>query len=552
MRRVLEDYLPLTQTELMAKLRAHYRDRAASCVPKEYLLVAGDAPTLLVAHLDTVHAEPVREICRSEDGNLLMSPQGIGGDDRCGVYALCEIDGRAPKKPWLLFTCDEETGGSGALAFADDWFFRLEKGRPNWKFLVEIDRKGRGEAVFYDCRNAAFEAYVTGKGFRKQYGSFSDISILGPGLGVAAVNVSAGYYNAHTQHEYINRAHLEETIEKVLEMVADAAGENAPYYEYEEDCAEDGVLTLMTNTSSGGRDQNLETRIAAWLREQWGVEEEGGCFYTELFADYRDEMDKSELQAIADSDDPREAFWDWLDNAYNEAVDQAWFDLASQCSDDLGIEHETAWEFLTEMVEVRLPEQHFLDQEIRVDILVDTGDANYDFICNNIAPAWGGCDPDEAYAEASIFWLAGQQGYCKDYVIAALKGEETRSAFLESLVREVENEASSINVLTFLCTMTLGQWIEVREIWMQAKHRGALRIEKDAVCGLFDPWSGAGSTLDLELERDVVLPIELAHEITPDVCLYRYGVDEVYGLVGKAWGAEVEYAGEEFQGNTES
>ena len=295
-------------------------------------------------------------------------------------------------------------------------------------------------------------------------------------------------------------------------------------------------------------DQELETRIAAWLREQWGVEEENGCFYTELFADYRDALDKGGLQAIADSDDPREAFYDWLNDAYEDEVDQAWFNLASKCADDLEIEHETAWEFLTEMVEVRLPEQHFLDQEIHVDILVDTGDANYDFICNNIAPAWGGCDPDAAPAEASIFWLAGQQGYCMERVTAALKGEETRSAFLESLVREVENEASSINVLTFLCTMTLKQWIEVRE----AGRRGALRIEKDAVCGLFDPWSGAGSTLDLELEHDVVLPIELVHEITPDVCLYRYGVDEVYGLVGRAWGAEVEYAGEEFQGNTES
>ena len=295
-------------------------------------------------------------------------------------------------------------------------------------------------------------------------------------------------------------------------------------------------------------DQELETRIAAWLREQWGVEEENGCFYTELFADYRDELDKRDLQAIADSDDPREAFWDWLNDAYEDEVNHAWLNLASECAEDLEIEHETAWEFLTEMVEVRLPEQHFLDQEIHVDILVDTGDANYDFICNNIAPAWGGCDPDEAHAEASIFWLAEQQGYCKDYVIAALKGEETRSAFLESLVREVENEASSINVLTFLCTMTLKQWIEV----LEAGRRGALRIEKDAVCGLFDPWSGAGSTIDLELEHDVVLPIELVHEITPDVCLYRYWVDEVYGLVGQAWGAEVEYAGEEFQGNTES
>ena len=72
-------------------------------------------------------------------------------------------------------------------------------------------------------------------------------------------------------------------------------------------------------------DQELETRIAAWLREQWDVEEEGGCFYTELFADYRDELDKRDLQAIADSDDPREAFYDWLNDAYEDEVDQAWF-----------------------------------------------------------------------------------------------------------------------------------------------------------------------------------------------------------------------------------
>ena len=95
-------------------------------------------------------------------------------------------------------------------------------------------------------------------------------------------------------------------------------------------------------------DQELETRIAAWLREQWGVEEENGCFYTELFADYRDELGKRDLQAIADSDDPREAFYDWLNDAYEDEVDQAWFNLVSKCADDLEIEHETAWEFLTE------------------------------------------------------------------------------------------------------------------------------------------------------------------------------------------------------------
>lgn len=251
------------------------------------------------------------------------------------------------------------------------------------------------------------------------------------------------------------------------------------------------------------------------------------------------------MQAIADSDDPREAFWDWLDNAYNEAVYQAWFDLASQCSDDLEIEHETAWEFITEMVDVRLPEQHYLAQEIRVDILVDTGDANLDFGANCIAPAWGGCAPEDAPEEASIFWLAGQQGYGREQVVAALRGQETASPFLMSLVREVENETSGMNALTFLCTMTVGEWMDIQAEMRNPLRKGALRLPKSVTCGLFDAWYGGGSVLEIELERDVALPLRIVHEITPDVCLCRYGIDEVYGLVGQAWGAEVKYKEEE-------
>ena len=72
---------------------------------------------MLVAHLDTVHDEPVRDICVSADGNILMSPQGIGGDDRCGCFALVKVFQSAQVKPWLLFTCEEEVGGIGAKYF---------------------------------------------------------------------------------------------------------------------------------------------------------------------------------------------------------------------------------------------------------------------------------------------------------------------------------------------------------------------------------------------------------------------------------------------------
>ena len=50
-----------------------------------FLYAPGTAPVLLVAHLDTVHRALPETICYSADRTVMMSPQGIGGDDRAGV-----------------------------------------------------------------------------------------------------------------------------------------------------------------------------------------------------------------------------------------------------------------------------------------------------------------------------------------------------------------------------------------------------------------------------------------------------------------------------------
>ena len=82
--------------------------------------------------------------------------------------------------------------------------------------------------MYYDCDNPEFEAYITSKGFETQCGSLSDISYVAPELGVAAVNLSSGYYNAHTQHEYINRKHLNATVKEGPRNRGDAAQAGLP------------------------------------------------------------------------------------------------------------------------------------------------------------------------------------------------------------------------------------------------------------------------------------------------------------------------------------
>ena len=230
----LEDFLRPTQKQLFKRLTKKFKGK--TLISKgNFILIKGVAPVMLVAHLDTVHEQSVRDICTSADGNIIMSPQGIGGDDRCGVFALVKIYRLSKVKPWLLFCCDEEIGGLGAKKFClAHKQKQLPKNLDTLKLIIEIDRRGSNDAVFYKCANLDFEKYITSKGFKTAQGSFSDISLIAPELGIAAVNLSSGYYSPHTLHEYIVRSELESTIEKVSEMVSDAAKPDFPKFVYVE------------------------------------------------------------------------------------------------------------------------------------------------------------------------------------------------------------------------------------------------------------------------------------------------------------------------------
>ena len=176
----IKEIVKFTQAKLYKSLMARFgsiKTRNIWYFDKNFLLVRGSSPVLLVAHLDTVHKEPVKDICMSEDGNIVMSPQGIGGDDRCGVMALCNtFDSVSEKeKPWLLFTCDEEIGCIGARKFAS-LYTKKNRGKlpdlSSIKLIIEVDRKGSHDAVFYDCDNKDFEKYIVSKGFKTEYGSY--------------------------------------------------------------------------------------------------------------------------------------------------------------------------------------------------------------------------------------------------------------------------------------------------------------------------------------------------------------------------------------------
>lgn len=187
---------------------------------KGFLYAEGTVPVLLAAHLDTVHHALPETICYSADGTVMMSPQGIGGDDRAGVYMILRLIQSCHCH--VLFCEDEETGGHGARAFTKSGI------KPDVNYIVELDRTGSNDAVFYQCRNRQFERHINSFGFQTAFGSFSDISILAPHLNLAAVNLSTGYYHAHQPGEYVQLDKVEELIGRV-EKLLQKKTERFPY-----------------------------------------------------------------------------------------------------------------------------------------------------------------------------------------------------------------------------------------------------------------------------------------------------------------------------------
>ena len=195
------------------------------CMGDGYVYAQGTFPVLLVAHMDTVHKNLPRAILYKN--GIVSSPQGIGGDDRCGIYMIMEIVKKYNFS--VLFTEDEEIGGIGARKFTETQLCKGLVGTFN--FIIEFDRKGKNDAVFYDCDNADFEQFVTKEFFNTAWGTFSDISVIAPELKVAAVNLSCGYYNPHTKDEYVNLYEMGEVI-KQAQLLLDRVGDTK--YEYVE------------------------------------------------------------------------------------------------------------------------------------------------------------------------------------------------------------------------------------------------------------------------------------------------------------------------------
>lgn len=175
---------------------------------------------LLSAHMDTVQDDFDELMAKFIEikGGIVKGYGVIGGDDKCGIYAILDLLENGHDDFNFVFSVQEEIGGVGIE------FFTQNQDLSHITWGLVLDRKGKGDILCdasheYGTKQFEDALLAVGKnfGFEIGHGTFSDADYLSDQISCA--NISVGYYNAHTKHEYVVISELQNTINYVHNLV---------------------------------------------------------------------------------------------------------------------------------------------------------------------------------------------------------------------------------------------------------------------------------------------------------------------------------------------
>jgi di/tripeptidase len=204
----------------------------------------------VVAHTDTVHqinTINVREEHLPNDQGVLKlslkgydnenKPTGIGGDDKCGVFACLELLKELPNIK-VAFFVSEETGCHGSKN-ANEEFFK------NVGYVIQFDAPGNSmvsqycmglelfdpkSEFFVKCDKVLTETF--NKKRRYESHPYTDVYMLKQIFDFSCINFAIGYYRYHTPNEYVVVEDVYNGIKTGKEMI-EALGYEKYHYKKE-------------------------------------------------------------------------------------------------------------------------------------------------------------------------------------------------------------------------------------------------------------------------------------------------------------------------------
>lgn len=171
------------------------------------------AKTLFSCHTDTVHRSGgIQQILYDEHTDHILKNDGepLGADDGLGCWLMLEmIDAKVPGT--YIFHRAEECGGQGSgwvKQHKKDWLKQFDRAiafdRKDVCSVITFQRSRRCcSDAFADALCAALDADGTMQHEKDDGGVFTDTANYDT-LIPECTNISAGYYDEHTQHEMQN------------------------------------------------------------------------------------------------------------------------------------------------------------------------------------------------------------------------------------------------------------------------------------------------------------------------------------------------------------
>ena len=176
----------------------------------------------VISHTDTVHSLDVINVIEEQLPNAqdelklslkgyndLGRPTGIGGDDKCGVFACMTLLRELPYLKAAFFV-SEETGCHGSRS-ADPKFFEnvgygIQFDAPeNWMITEKCFGQvlfDRDSEFFKSCDEVLTEGMVK-ENMQYMVHPYTDVYALRGKFDFSCINFSIGYYNYHTANEYV-------------------------------------------------------------------------------------------------------------------------------------------------------------------------------------------------------------------------------------------------------------------------------------------------------------------------------------------------------------
>lgn len=184
------------------------------------------ATIILSAHMDTVQNIQKGRKVIEKDGVFRSTKGVLGADDRAGIAIILAVLRNIGKTSFngnikVAFSREEEIGCVGASQIDPAWY----KGSD---LAIVVDRRGNRDIVT-GCGNA-FCSDAVGKFFEEcgamldmdwvaKEGGISDAVVFSEN-GVNSVNLSAGYFNEHTEKETVHLAYMKDTVNLILQALA--------------------------------------------------------------------------------------------------------------------------------------------------------------------------------------------------------------------------------------------------------------------------------------------------------------------------------------------